>query len=207
MANKSIYNAFERMWQHTTNAVNEKANESKTYTDQKVANLVNSAPEALDTLGELAVALESHKNSYNALLEVVGGKLVADNIKQGTGTKLTKSGNDVTIKTALRSDSKWSTDALTTSEFVDRLYPVVLDKSGNLSTCVPWTDTIIDTTYTFGTWLADGTAATGYVSLVDNNNIIVSSFGINSLLVAGEGLKIENGKISITYPNGDEESY
>ena len=47
---------------------------SKAYTNQKVANLVNSAPEALDTLGELANALENHKDAYDALLEEVGKK-------------------------------------------------------------------------------------------------------------------------------------
>lgn len=47
---------------------------SKTYTDEKVSGLVNSAPEALDTLGELATALQEVDGAYDALLEVVGGK-------------------------------------------------------------------------------------------------------------------------------------
>ena len=47
---------------------------TETYVDNKVADLVNSAPEALDTLGELAVALEVHEDAYDALLETVGGK-------------------------------------------------------------------------------------------------------------------------------------
>lgn len=47
---------------------------TETYVDNKVADLVNSAPEALDTLGELAEALENHEDAYDALLETVGGK-------------------------------------------------------------------------------------------------------------------------------------
>ena len=47
---------------------------TETYVDTKVADLVNSAPETLDTLGELAEALENHKDAYDALLETVGGK-------------------------------------------------------------------------------------------------------------------------------------
>lgn len=47
---------------------------TETYVDNKVADLVNSAPEALDTLGELATALENHEDVYDALLETVGGK-------------------------------------------------------------------------------------------------------------------------------------
>ncbi len=45
------------------------------YVDTKVADLVNSAPEALNTLGELATALENHEDAYDALLEIVGGKV------------------------------------------------------------------------------------------------------------------------------------
>lgn len=47
---------------------------TETYVDNKVADLVNSAPEALDTLGELAIALENHEDAYDALLETVGNK-------------------------------------------------------------------------------------------------------------------------------------
>ena len=42
--------------------------------DTKISNLVNSAPEALNTLGELATAIEEHEDAYDALLETVGGK-------------------------------------------------------------------------------------------------------------------------------------
>ena len=40
---------------------------SKTYVDGKVADLVNSAPETLDTLGELATAITEHKEVTDAL--------------------------------------------------------------------------------------------------------------------------------------------
>ena len=44
------------------------------YVNTSIADLVNSAPEALDTLGELATALENHEDAYDALLETVGSK-------------------------------------------------------------------------------------------------------------------------------------
>ena len=47
---------------------------TETYVNTKVADLVNSAPEALNTLGELATALETHEDAYDALLTTVGGK-------------------------------------------------------------------------------------------------------------------------------------
>ena len=49
--------------------------DAKTYADQKVSDLVNGAPETLDTLKELADALSTHENAYDALLEVVGKKV------------------------------------------------------------------------------------------------------------------------------------
>lgn len=50
------------------------------YVDNKVAGLVNSAPEALDTLGELAIALENHEDAYDALLETVGSKATPEDL-------------------------------------------------------------------------------------------------------------------------------
>lgn len=43
----------------------------KTYVDEQVANLVGSAPETLDTLGELATALQENKDIVNLLNEAV----------------------------------------------------------------------------------------------------------------------------------------
>lgn len=47
---------------------------TESYVDTKVANLVNSAPETLNTLGELATAIQNHEDEYDALLETVGNK-------------------------------------------------------------------------------------------------------------------------------------
>ena len=47
---------------------------AKSYADTAIANLVNSAPETLDTLGELATAIQAHESEYDALLQTVGSK-------------------------------------------------------------------------------------------------------------------------------------
>lgn len=54
---------------------------TETYVDSKVADLVNSAPEALNTLGELATALETHEDAYDALLETVGSKATPEDLE------------------------------------------------------------------------------------------------------------------------------
>jgi hypothetical protein len=43
----------------------------KTYVDEKLADLVNSAPETLDTLGELATALQENKEVVDVLNEAI----------------------------------------------------------------------------------------------------------------------------------------
>ena len=46
----------------------------KIYVDESIANLVNSAPETLDTLGELATALNENKEIVDALNESIANK-------------------------------------------------------------------------------------------------------------------------------------
>lgn len=48
------------------------------YADQKVAALVNSAPETLDTLGEIAAALQEHDDALDAINAAVAGHDHAD---------------------------------------------------------------------------------------------------------------------------------
>ena len=63
----------------STNDLNGYATE--TYVDNALSDLVNSAPEALNTLGELATAMKNHEDAYDALLEVVGNKASFDDLE------------------------------------------------------------------------------------------------------------------------------
>lgn len=63
MANTSIFNAFERMWQHVV-----------TYTNTEISKLINSAPTTLDTLGEIATAMEENADVVQALDNAIGQK-------------------------------------------------------------------------------------------------------------------------------------
>ncbi len=65
---------------------------TETYVDTKVANLVNSAPETLNTLGELATAIQNHEDEYDALLETIGNKAN----KSDLDSYLLKSGGTIT---------------------------------------------------------------------------------------------------------------
>lgn len=70
---------------------------TETYVDNKIADLVNSAPEALNTLGELAAALENHEDAYDALLETVGSKAThtdLENLKEELSESITAEAED-----------------------------------------------------------------------------------------------------------------
>ena len=58
---------------------------AKSYTDTKIADLINSAPETLDTLGEIATAMTEHQDVVTALQEAVGTKANASDLTSHTG--------------------------------------------------------------------------------------------------------------------------
>ena len=58
-----------------TNEYKNKVDNTEDLINEKVADLVGSAPETLDTLEELSKALQEHEDAYGALLEVVGNKI------------------------------------------------------------------------------------------------------------------------------------
>ena len=65
--------------------------DAKTYANQKVAALVGSAPEALDTLQELAAAVEGNQAGVTDLLEQVGKKADTTYVNTELGKKANSS--------------------------------------------------------------------------------------------------------------------
>lgn len=60
---------------------------AKSYTDTKVADLVNSAPTTLDTLGEIAEALEANDTVVEALNSAIGTKANSSEVVKLTGAQ------------------------------------------------------------------------------------------------------------------------
>ena len=50
-------------------------NEAKRYAEEKITDLVGGAPEAMDTLGELAQAIEEHQEVYEGYVQTVAGDI------------------------------------------------------------------------------------------------------------------------------------
>ena len=89
---KDTWNAKE-----TTTGAQAKAdkalNDAKAYANQKVANLVGSAPEALDTLQELAEAVQGNQAGVTDLLQQVGTKASTSYVNEQLATKAASNHN------------------------------------------------------------------------------------------------------------------
>lgn len=60
---------------------------AKSYTDTKIADLINGAPTTLDTLGEIATAMEDNQNVVDALNSAIGTKANGSDLTSHTGNK------------------------------------------------------------------------------------------------------------------------
>lgn len=72
--------------------------DAKAHANKAVADLVNGAPEALDTLKELADALTAHESAYDSLLEVVGKKANSEDVYTKAEVDRIKSGLEHSIE-------------------------------------------------------------------------------------------------------------
>lgn len=75
------------------------------YTDNKIASLVNGAPETLDTLKEIADALEQNEDVVEALNNAIGTKADQNELDFHTG--------DTTIHVTSADKSKWNNPVFT----------------------------------------------------------------------------------------------
>lgn len=74
-----------------------KRHATEDYVDAKVADLVNSAPETLDTLGELAIAFQENEEVVDVLNQAITTKYSADNPPPHPVTSVDGKTGDVTL--------------------------------------------------------------------------------------------------------------
>lgn len=72
---------------------------NKGYVDRKVADLVNSAPETLDTLGEVAQAIKDNEDVVSALNSAIGNKADKSSVPTFTATQLEDGSYSLSITT------------------------------------------------------------------------------------------------------------
>lgn len=110
----------------TPNMVEQAKKDANTYTDDKIKNLVNGAPEVLDTLKEIADAIQKGDSTAVALAEQIAKEVQdrtnADNLKQDkltAGKNITLENNIISAPenvSAFVNDAKYVTEAALTTK-------------------------------------------------------------------------------------------
>lgn len=85
-ANKPTYTASE-VGADVSGAAASALSDAKSYTDSAIGDLINGAPTTLDTLGEIATAMEDHISVVDALDKAIGTKANASDLASHTGNK------------------------------------------------------------------------------------------------------------------------
>lgn len=111
--NKVVSNKFAEI----ETSISSAKSETKTYTDTKIANLINGAPETLDTLKEVADAITASKSVEEALNKAIGTKANDSDLSSHT--------NDNTIHINKDERKKWNT----VSDKVDKVSGKVLSSN------------------------------------------------------------------------------
>lgn len=110
----NIKDAIDKIVENIGNINNDLDNVVSTansYTDTKVANLVGSAPETLDTLQEVAQAIEENEDVVTALNSAIGSKANQSDLTSLT-TRVTNAENSITPITSGTTDLTAGTSAL-----------------------------------------------------------------------------------------------
>lgn len=83
---KPTYTASE-VGADASGSANTALTNAKSYTDTKIADLINGAPSTLDTLGEIAEAMENNQNVVEALDTAIGTKANKSDLTSHTSNK------------------------------------------------------------------------------------------------------------------------
>ena len=98
--------------------------DAKTYTDTKISELINSAPTTLDTLGEIATAMQNNKSVIDALDEAISSKAdisaIPKNISQLTNDAGYLTSGDFDTSQNHVHSNKTVLDAIT-QDYIDKI--------------------------------------------------------------------------------------
>lgn len=112
--------------------------QSTGYTDQKIADLIGGAPSTLDTLGEIADAMQENGDVVEALDAAIGSKANKTEVESLLNTKLDKTGDiqDTTVTftgSDTASPSEWEDfDLFTSGESATSLFAKISTLARNL---------------------------------------------------------------------------
>ena len=154
-------------------------NDAKKYTDGKIADIINGAPSTLDTLSEIATAMDENKSVVDALDKAIGTKANKADIP----TKMSELENDSNFLTEHQDLSSYAKTEDIPTELPANGGNADTVNNHTVNTDVPsdavFTDTVytlpIATTEILGGVIIDGT------SIIANENGVISAVGSGSI--------------------------
>lgn len=165
-----------------TNALNS----AKSYTDESIADLINSAPATLDTLGEIATAMQENINVVEALEGAISNKAAA--VHTHTPDEVGLSGGEVgQILTKTSSGVAWE-DAVNKFDYIllkdqENGYDYVMTmQGGSIVTYLPTVaievTTLPKTNYSVGETF-DASGMVVKAKQADNNSNTITDYTVN----------------------------
>ena len=191
---KSNWNAKETTSGSQTKADKAKADaisSAKSYTDQKVAQFIDSAPETLDTLNELAKALGNDPNFATTVATQIGTKADTSYVNTELDKKANVShGTHVTYSTtAPKANGTASAGTASTVARTDHVHPLQTSVSGNAGTATKLATarTISVTGDITGSASFDGSANASISTTLANSGVTSGSYGQSANATASFG--------------------
>jgi hypothetical protein len=164
--NSAIDSAISTEVTNRNSAIATAKGEANDYTDTAVANLVDGAPALLDTLNELAAALQDNPDIISDLQDIAAGK--QDNLTAGTGITLDGATISVTASTydaygaadTAEGNANDYTDSAISTEVTNRNSAISTAKGEAISDANDYTDTAVSGALT---------TAQGYATTAEGN--------------------------------------
>ena len=175
-------------------------NDAKKYTDGKIADIINGAPSTLDTLSEIATAMDENKSVVDALDKAIGTKANKADIP----TKISELENDSNFLTEHQDLSSYAKTEDIPTELPANGGNADTVNNHAVNTDVPsdavFTDTVytlpIATTEILGGVMPDGTTIT-----VDENGVISAVGGSDDWTNVGSVTVSTNTVTEFSIPN------
>ena len=160
-------------------------NEAKSYADGKIADLIDGAPTAYDTLKEISDYISTHTDEYEALEALASGK-ISSPATAGTTGQVLKIGNDGKPYWADDTDTTYgeatqSTAGLMSSSDKAKLDGVATGAEENVQADWNETDTSSDA-YIANKPTLGAAAAKAVVTTVDSSDSLPTSGAVNTAL-------------------------
>lgn len=177
----------------TSGAADSALTSAKSYTDTKISALINSAPTTLDTLGEIATAMEENADVVAALEAAIGTKADSNHTHSYAGSS--------SAGGAATSANKLNTNAGSATQPVYFANGVPVKTTYTLGASVPSDAKFTDTTYSVATQSANGLMSAADKKILDTLDEYVGDSSVSSQISSAIASKADSNHTHSSYVN------